>query len=376
MKDIVVADFSRILAGPLCTMLLGDAGARVIKIESPSGDETRRWGPPFIGGESAYFLSVNRNKESVVLDLRSRAGRDAARRLVARADVVVENFRDHQAKEFGLTSSAVHRANPRAILCSIRGFERDTPLAGLPGYDLLAQASGGLMAITGEEYGEPAKVGVAIADVLTAHYAYGAIVTALLGREGSGKGDAIEVSLYGATVASLVNVAQSHLVTGRDADRHGNAHPSIVPYQTFYAADRTFALAVGSDAQFVSLCRRVIGDRALAADPRFTTNPLRVENRIALVAALAEAFRTRGAGEWVARCRRAGVPASLVESPEEIFAGAGRTLVDTVRHPAIGHLPLVKNPIRSSRTRRSIRRPPPLLGADTERVLRELYAEG
>ncbi len=374
---LLVADFSRVLAGPLCTMLLADAGARVIKIEEPRGDETRRWGPPFAGEESAYFLALNRNKESIALDLKTREGREVARRLVAKADVVVENFRSPQKKAFGLTPRAIRRINPRAVICSIVGFEQDGPDADLPGYDLLAQAAGGLMAITGPAAGEPSKVGVALSDVLTAHYAYGAIASSLFARERTGRGAALEISLLGATVASLVNVAQGYLVTGKEPKRWGNAHPSIVPYQAFRAKDRTFVLAAGTDRHFAALAENVIGRPELATDRRFATNAARVEHRRALVKILEEIFVTSPARSWVRRCRKEGIPASLVEGFGEIFSGSAAGLLQTVVHPTAGALRLVGNPVRRDGKRTPVRSAPPLLGGQTRKILRELgYAAG
>jgi len=367
-----VADFSRILAGPLCTMLLADAGARVIKVEEPGrGDETRRWGPPFAGGESAYYLSVNRNKESLTANLKSRAGRRVARRLIEQADVVVENFRDDQRRQFGLTAASVRRVNTRAVLCSITGFEPDSVEADLPGYDLLAQASGGLMWITGEPGGDPMKVGVAVADVLTAHYAYGAIVSALYVRGRSGRGSHLQVSLLGATTASLVNVAQAHLITGEEARRYGNAHPSIVPYQAFRGSDRLFVLAAATDRHYELLCDLVLGRRDLARDDRYRTNEGRVTHRATLVPELERVFGTRGAQSWVDACRKRGVPAALVSGLSELFAGHA-DLVARLVHPTAGALPMVRHPIRVDSRPLPIRSAPPLLGEHTSRILAEL----
>ena len=374
LKGIFVADFSRILAGPLCTMMLGDAGARVIKIEEPlRGDETRHWGPPFVEGESAYFLSINRNKESVALDLKSEEGREAARRLIGRADVVVDNFRREQRIRLGLDRDSVHRLNPRAVCCSILGFEPGSPEEGLPGFDLLAQASGGLMAITGEAGGSPMKVGVALSDVLTAHHAYGAIATALFARERDGRGEGIEVSLFGATVASLVNVAQSHLMTGRDAARHGNEHPSLVPYRVFRGSDRPFALGVGTDRQFELLCRKVLGRPELADDRRFTTNAKRVRSRRALHAILEETFRHSRARKWVAACRRSDIPAVEVQSIKELFRSqAGKQLLVALQHPSVGEYRTVGSPLHLANRAVADPRAAPRLGEQTEAVMKEL----
>ena len=365
LTGIVVADFSRVLAGPLCTQMLADAGARVIKIEEPGrGDETRRWGPPFIGGISAYFLSINRAKESVTLNLKSEEGRSVAQTLIARADVVVENFLKPPL-DFG--------TNERAVVCSIRGFDSDTPEAMTPGYDLLAQAGSGLMSITGEADGEPSKVGVALADVLTAHHAFGAINAALVARERTGRGTRVEVSLFGSTLASLVNVAQNALVTGKEARRYGNEHPSIVPYQLFHAKDRAFAIGAGTDRHFEQICVEVVGRPELARDRRFATNAVRVKHRGTLVPLLDEIFRTKNARYWLTRLRKANVPCSLVQGVlEALRSPAGLPLVARLEHPVIGAYETVRYPVRFDGVRAPAGNAPPELGQDTEKVLREL----
>lgn len=362
MSGIVVADFSRVLAGPLCSQLLADAGARVIKIEDPRhGDETRRWGPPFVGDVAAYFLSVNRKKESIAIDLKSERGREIAQRIVDRADVVLDNFLDSQR-------ALMPVAPKNAIRCTIRGYDRDTPDAAASGYDLLAQAESGLMSITGEPDGEPAKAGVALADVLTAHYAYGAITSALFARERTGIGSAIEISLFSATVASLVNVAQNALVTGREAERFGNAHPSIVPYQVFHASDRPFAIGAGTDRHFQQLCSAVIGRADLADDARFASNAARVRNRALLLPQLESVFATRRASHWVTRCRKASIPAALVRGVREALrtpAAQGIVEDDALR-----------NPLVIDGQRRTAGAPAPALGQHTGAILRELGYSG
>jgi crotonobetainyl-CoA:carnitine CoA-transferase CaiB-like acyl-CoA transferase len=369
LEGVVVADFSRVLAGPLCTQLLGDWGARVIKVEEPvSGDETRRWGPPFAGDVSAYFLSINRNKESIGIDLKSDEGAETARRLIARADVVVDNFLPAQKEWLGFAPREINR---RVVHCTIAGFDSDTDDANAPGYDLLAQAGSGLMSITGEAGGEPMKVGVALADVLTAHYAFGAICAALHADEGA----SIEVSLFSATIASLANVAQNVLVTGMEAARYGNAHPSIVPYQVFHASDRAFAIGVGTDRHFAQLCERVLRRPELASDERFATNAQRVKHRQTLVAILEEAFLERTGAQWVARCRRASIPASLVRGVREALrTSAAHALIGSVNHPRIGPYEAVRNPVRIDGERLDIGSPPPSLGQHTAAILRELSA--
>lgn len=369
LRGILVADFSRVLAGPLCTQLLADAGARVIKVEEPGrGDETRRWGPPFIRGVSAYFLAVNRNKQSVTVNLRSEGGQTIARQLIDRADVVVDNFLPAQREALGFTY-----VNPRAVRCTIAGFDSDGADANVPGYDLLAQAGAGLMSITGEPEGDPMKAGVAVSDVLTAHYAYGAICAALVARERSGEGSAIEVSLFAATLASLVNVTQNALVTKKEARRYGNAHASIVPYQLFHAADRPFAVGVGTDRHFALLCTRVLERPELAEDPRFATNQGRVQHREVLIALLEREFATKRAAHWVARCRRAAIPVSLVRGVREALrTPAGAALVETIEHPEAGAYEAVRNPVRIDGRRGPKSSPPPRLGEHTNRILREL----
>jgi crotonobetainyl-CoA:carnitine CoA-transferase CaiB-like acyl-CoA transferase len=366
LDGILVADFSRVLAGPLCTQLLADEGARVVKVEAPAGDETRNWGPPFFEGMATYFLSVNRNKESLVLDLVTEEDRVLARALIERADVVVDNFLPVQRKALGLADVA--SINPRAIHCSISGFDPDTAEANTPGYDLLAQAGAGLMSITGEAGGEPAKVGVALADVLTAHHAHGAICAALYARERTGRGARLDVSLFSATLASLVNVGQAALATGREAARYGNGHPSIVPYQLFHAADRTFAVGSATNRHFRLLCERVVERPEWVRDERFATNTERVRNRTALVALLDGIFRTRDAAVWVARCREAAIPVSLVQGVlEALRSEPARNLVGMV-----GTLETVRNPVRFDGKRLPLRTAPPALGQESGALRREL----
>ncbi len=370
LEGLLVADFSRVLAGPLCTQMLGDAGARVIKVEERErGDETRRWGPPFVAGVSAYFLSINRNKESIALDL--KCGGDVARRLVERADIVVDNFLPPQRKAYGLDD--VLAISPRAVHCRIAGFDSDTPEAATAGYDLLAQAGAGLMSITGEPAGDPLKAGVALSDVLTAHYAYGAIATALIALQRSGRGSVVEVSLFSSTIASLVNVAQSALVTDREAKRFGNAHPSIVPYQMFHASDSEFAIGVGTDRHFRLLCEEVIRHQELARQRRFATNAARVRNRAKLIPLLESIFAGERARVWVDRCRAVGIPASLVRGVlEALDTPEASPLIASLDHPVAGTYDALRTPIRFDGERLPIGTPPPQLGEHTNRILREL----
>jgi crotonobetainyl-CoA:carnitine CoA-transferase CaiB-like acyl-CoA transferase len=364
LDGLLVADFSRVLAGPLCTQMLADAGARVIKVEEPGrGDETRRWGPPFVEGVSAYFLSINRGKESLALDLKSGEGKAIARKLIDRADVIVENF----------LVPPMDLSNEKAVVCSIRGYDSDTPDASAPGYDLLAQAASGLMSITGEVDGEPMKTGVALADVNAAHHAFGAINAALVARERTGRGSRIEVSLFSTAVASLVNVAQGVLLTGEEAARYGNGHPSIVPYHVYQAEDRSFVLGSASDRHFVHLCESVIERPELATDERFATNAARVRHRGTLVPLLADIFRTKPAEHWLAKLRKANIPCSLVQGVREALQQS--PLVTTIEHPVIGAYEAVRYPVLFDGRRMPAGSAPPELGQHTEAILRELSGD-
>jgi crotonobetainyl-CoA:carnitine CoA-transferase CaiB-like acyl-CoA transferase len=366
LVGLVVADFSRVLAGPFATMLLGDLGADVVKVEHPAGgDETRAWGPPYLGEHSTYYLAVNRNKRSVALDLKTDPGREAARALALRADVLVENFKAGTLERLGLGYEELSRDNPGLVWCSISGFGRGAG-AELPGYDFLVQAMSGLMSITGPAGGPPTKVGVALVDVLTGLYAAGGVLAALHERDRSGRGQRVEVSLLGSALASLVNQASSYLCTGRPPRAMGNRHPSITPYETLATADRPLVVAVGNDGQFARLCR-VLGVPEAAADPRFATNTDRVANRDALAALLEEALAARGAADWVATLGPAGVPCGLVNDVGEAFALAERLGLDPVADA--GGVPQVADPIGLSATPASYRLAPPTLGEHTAEVL-------
>ena len=366
LAGVRVADFSRVLAGPYCTMVLADLGADVVKVERPGeGDETRAWGPPFVGGESAYYLSVNRNKRSVAIDLKNPDGRRLALELCARSDVVIENFRPGGAERLGLDSAAVCAINPRVVHCSITGFGRDDPRAG---YDFIVQAESGLMAITGDPGGEPTKVGVAVVDVLTGLHAATAILAALRRRDATGEGERIELSLLDSAFASLVNVAQSSLVTGAEPHRYGNAHPSIVPYEPYLAADGRIAVAAANDGLFARLCA-VLQRPELADDPRFATNEQRVRHRRELGEILRPIFERRTAGEWVDELSVAGVPAGKIRGVRDALRKAATPLV--VDHPTAGGLELVPAPARLASATQP-RQPPPLLGQHTTEVLSEL----
>jgi crotonobetainyl-CoA:carnitine CoA-transferase CaiB-like acyl-CoA transferase len=369
LAGVRVADLSRVLAGPYCTMVLADLGADVIKVERPEGgDETRSWGPPFAGGEAAYYLSVNRGKRSCALDLSQPEGRALALELCAAADVVIENFKVGGADRLGVGYEQVRERNPTVVYCSITGFGSEREPSGRPGYDFVAQAESGLMSITGPEEGPPYKVGVALVDVLTGLHAAAGVLAALHGGEGA----RIEVPLLDSGLAGLVNVAQNALVTGREPERHGNAHPNIVPYQAFETSSGLIAVAAANDGLFRSLCS-VMGLEELSSDARFVTNAVRVEHRGELVPLLEARFRERSAEDWLADLETAGVPAGKVRSiPDALAAAAaaGRPATVTVEHPTAGPLDLVASPIWGA-TPPGVA-PPPLLGEHTAEVLTEL----
>jgi crotonobetainyl-CoA:carnitine CoA-transferase CaiB-like acyl-CoA transferase len=366
LEGIRVLDLSRVLAGPYCTMLLADLGADVVKVERPGeGDETRTWGPPYVGGEAAYFLSVNRGKRSIAVDLGRPEGREIVRRLARGADVVLENFRRGTAERLGVGYEDLVRDNSRLVYCSISGFGPGGPEAR-PGYDFVVQAESGLMAITGERSGPPTKVGVAVVDVLTGYAAATSILAALTARVTSGLGARLEVSLLDTALSALVNVAAAALVTGAEPLRYGNAHPNIVPYQTFDAADGAIAVAAANDGLFRRLCT-VLERPELADDERFRTNPLRVEHRDELIPELQGVFVTRPAADWLSRLDESGVPAGKVR--DVLDALAAHTATFSVEHPTAGPLRLVASPVRPADPAPL---PPPLLGQHTRDVLAEL----
>ena len=374
LASVRVLDLSRVLAGPYCTMLLADLGADVVKIERPGeGDETRQWGPPSAGGESAYFLSVNRNKRSCAVDLARPEGRDIVQRLATRADVVIENFRTGTAERLGLGYEHLRAANPRLVYCSITGFGSEREPPDRPGYDFIAQAESGLMAVTGPVDGEPSKVGVAVVDVLAGTHAAVGVLAALHG----GRAARIEVPLIDTALAALVNVAENALVTGHEPGRFGNAHPSIVPYETFRASDGWIAVAAANDGLFTRLCD-ALGAPELATDERFASNPERVRNREDLIPLLSASFAARPMDEWLAVLNTAGVPAGKVRGVRDAIRAAkraGRTAAVRVEHPTAGPLDLVGSPLRLASGIRAPE-PPPLLGQHTAEVLHECgYAD-
>ena len=370
LEGLKVLDLSRVLAGPYATMVLGDLGADVLKIEHPErGDDTRHWGPPFAGEgearESAYFLSVNRNKRSVGVDLKTEEGLQKIKALAAEADVLIENWKRGALEGMGLGYEALKKRNPGLVYCSITGFGPG-PDEDRPGYDFLVQARAGIMGITGfpEPDGEPTKVGVAIADIVCGLHAATAILAALRRRSETGEGARIEVPLFESTLSWLANRGQEYLVSGEDKGRLGNGHPSIVPYQTFDARDMQIAVAVGNDAQFRRLCEAV-GLPELADDGRYATNPDRVANREELVATLQDRFAERPADEWVEKVREAGVPCGPVNALADVFEDGhvlGSGVLGDVEHPTAGALRMLLSPVLVDGERPPVRRPPPTLG--------------
>ena len=374
LAGLRVLDLTRILAGPLCTMMLGDLGADVIKVEPVAGgDDTRGWGPPFAGGESAYFLGVNRNKRSLTLDLATEAGREILAGLVARADVLVENFKTGTLETWGVGDAWLADHAPRVVRCSITGYGTSGPRARQPGYDFVLQAESGLMSICGAPDGPPTKYGVAIVDVCTGMLACSAILAALQARPRTGRGQRVEVSLHDAALAMLVNVASSYLVAGQEARRFGNGHPTIVPYTTYPTRDGQMAVAVGNDAQFARFAEAV-GRPEWARDARFTRNRDRVVHRDVLDGLVADVLRGDVARAWLDRLRAAGVPCGRINTVAQALDdphAAARGMVEAVEHPAAGALRLLGIPFKLGGTPASVRRPPPTLGQHTEEILRD-----
>jgi crotonobetainyl-CoA:carnitine CoA-transferase CaiB-like acyl-CoA transferase len=372
LEGVRILDLSRVLAGPYATMVLGDLGADVIKVEHPErGDDTRHWGPPFTGGESAYFLSVNRNKRSISADLKEPEDLEKIKQLAAGADVVIENMKRGALEKFGLGYEELREANPGLVYCSITGFGPGKD-EQRPGYDFLVQARAGIMGITGfpEPEGQPTKVGVAIADIVCGLYAATAILAALRRRAATGEGARIEVPLFESTLGWLANRGQEYLVSGEDKGRMGNAHPTIVPYQTFDASDKQIAVAVGNDAQFERLCE-AIGREDLTQDERYATNPGRVANRRELVEALQRELSERTAEEWVEKIRGVGIPCGPVNTLAEALADehlASTDMLQEIEHPLAGVLEMLASPVLVDGERPPIRRPPPTLGEHSEEV--------
>jgi len=373
LSGIKVLDLSRVLAGPYCSMMLGDLGADVIKVERPgAGDDTRQWGPPEAGGEAAYYLCVNRNKRSITVDLKAPEGREIILALARRSDILLENYKVGTLDKMGLGYEDLRKENPGLIYCSITGFGLNGPYKDKPGYDFMIQGMGGLMSITGDPQGPPMKVGVAIVDIFAGLFASSAVLAALRYREKTGKGQHVDVALLDAVVACLANVGSNYLVSGEVPKRYGNAHPNIVPYEPFRTKDGTYInLAVGNDRQWRDFCR-LAGAEHLADDPRFATNPQRVVHREALIPLVAELMLQKTADEWLEALDRLKIPCGPINTLDRVFSDPqvlAREMVVEVPHPTAGKVKLVASPMKFSDTPCEVRRHPPLLGEHTEEVL-------
>jgi crotonobetainyl-CoA:carnitine CoA-transferase CaiB-like acyl-CoA transferase len=375
LAGLRVLDLSRILSGPFATMIFADLGADVIKLENPSGgDDTREWAPPYQGDQSAYFLSINRNKRGIAVDLKSDSGRDIAQRLADSADILVENFRPGAAARLGLGYAELSARNPQLIYASISGFGQTGPDAQQPGYDAIAQALGGVVSVTGEPEGEPVRVGTPVADLGAAMWAAIGVLAALHARAATGRGDWIDISLLDGQIAWLTYVAGGYFASGEVPRRYGSAHPTIVPYQALRTGDGYLMVAVGNDA----LWRRfapIIGLPELADDPRFATNPDRVVHRAELIPLIEAALVVRGSAEWAEAMSEAAIPAGAINTVDRALAHpqvVARGMVLTTEHPTAGTLRMPGSPIKLSHHIASVRRPPPLLGEHTDEVLREL----
>ena len=373
LDGVRVLDLTRVVAGPYCSMFLGDLGAEVVKVEQPgTGDDTRGWGPPFAGGESAYYLCINRNKKSLALDLKSPRAVELLRELAKVADVIIENFRPGTMERLGLGEKELRQLNPRLIYASLTGFGTDGPMSDWPGYDLIVQAWGGLMSITGTPDGEPVKVGVAIIDLVAGLMLGKAITAALFAREKIGVGQRIDTSLLEAEVASLINVGSNYLIGGKIPTRWGNAHPNIVPYQNFKTADGYLVIGVASEVIWKRFCQ-AIGRTELTDDARFANNSKRVENRAALIALLSEVFLQRNNETWFKSLTEAAVPCAPVQTVDQVFQAPQvlhRDMLLEVEHPTAGTVRMAGIPVKFSVTPASVRLPPPLLGEHSGEILK------
>jgi len=376
LEGIKVLDLSRVLAGPYCTMMLGDLGADVIKVERPGeGDETREWGPPDAAGESAYYLCVNRNKRGITVDLKAPEGREIIKKLAARSDIIIENYKVGTLARLGLGYEDIKKINPGIIYCSITGFGQYGPYKDRPGYDFIIQGMGGIMSITGDPDGPPMKVGVAIVDITAGLFACSSILAALYYREKTGLGQYIDISLLDSVVAWLANVGSNYLISGELPKRYGNAHPNIVPYEPFQAKDGVWiALGVGNDRQWRDFCR-LAGLEHLADDPRFAINPQRVIHRKELIPIIAEKMKERTSDEWLEELDKLKIPCGPINTLDRVFSDPqvqARGMVVEVPHPKAGKVKFVASPMKFSLTPCIVERHPPLLGEHTEEVLKEL----
>jgi formyl-CoA transferase len=375
LHGVRVLDISRVLAGPYAAMTLGDMGAEVVKVEQPGeGDETRGWGPPWAGGESAYYLSVNRNKRGLTLNLKHDAARRIFLELVRRSDILIENFKRGTLERMNLSDDALWEVNPGLIHASITGFGSTGPYRDYPGYDFVIQGMAGIMSITGDAGGEPMKVGVAIVDVTAGLYTVNGILAALYARRETGRGQRVDVSLLESALAWLVNVGQNYLVSGTPPKRYGNAHPNVVPYQVFHAQDRPLALGVGNDRQFRVFCT-LAGQPDLAGDPRFSTNTARLENRDALIPIVNHLIAARPADDWLRMLNDAGVPAGPINTIPQALADPqvqALGILQTLPHPTAGSIQVIGPPMHLSDTPVAPRYAPPRHGEHTDEILREV----
>jgi formyl-CoA transferase len=376
LEGVRVIDLTRVLAGPYCTMILGDLGADIIKIERPiQGDDTRQWGPPFAeGGESAYFISTNRNKRSITLNLKSDRGLGILKELIQRGDILVENFRTGTLERWGLGYEALQQIRPGLIYCAVTGYGHTGPYRDRPGYDLLAQALGGFMSVTGPVDGEPYRAGVAIADLASGMFAAHAVLAALYRRKIDGNGHYIDISLLDSQVALMAYVASNYLVTRERPKRQGNAHPNIAPYEVFKAKDNYFTFGAGNDRQWSRFCEAV-GKAEWAVDERFASNPQRLIHKEALINNLQALFIRRDMEEWLTMCEEIGLPAAPINSMDRVFSDPqvlARNLQVEIPHPTAGTVALVSSPLHIPTAPTQVRYPPPLLGEHTEEILGEL----
>jgi crotonobetainyl-CoA:carnitine CoA-transferase CaiB-like acyl-CoA transferase len=372
LQGITVLDFTRILAGPYCTMLLSDLGAEVLKIEPPKGDDSRHWGPPFVDGESVYFLAVNRNKKSVVLDLKTDEGRAIVTDLAAGADVLIENFRPGTMDRLGLSYESLSARAPGLVYCSISGYGHTGPLRERPGYDAVMQGEGGWMGLTGEPDGMPMKVGASLADIFTGMMASEGILASLVRRARTGEGERVDVALFDSVLATLCYQAQGYLMTGENPRRLGNRHSSLAPYETFRTSDGHVIIGVGNDSLWKKFCRAV--GRPDLDQPRFEANASRVASYVELAQLLTPLFESRTTAEWTSLLEGAGIPVGQVRDVAEVFANPqvdARRMRIEVDHPKLGKLPLTGTPIKLGRTPERDHEAPPMLGEDTEAVLAE-----
>ncbi|WP_164670051.1 CaiB/BaiF CoA transferase family protein [Virgibacillus doumboii] len=375
LENIKVLDLSRVLAGPYCTMILGDLGAEVIKVEAPGGsDETRKWGPPFQNGVSAYYLCANRNKKSITVDLKSDEGIEVIKTLVNESDVIINNFKSGTMKRFGLDYDTLAEINPAIVYCSITGFGETGPYQNMPGYDFIIQAMSGLMSITGDTESGPQKMGVAITDILTGLYACIGIQGALLERAQSGKGQKLDISLYDSAVSALVNIGSNYLMAEKIPKALGNQHANIVPYQTFQTADGEMVIAVGNDNQFKKLCT-IMGKPEYASDKRFRTNPDRVDHRKKLVPLLQDIFSTETTVYWQEKCQQNNIPCGPIQTIDQVANDPQlneRDMFIDCQHPTAGDIRMIGSPLKLSRTPFQLKHHPPDPGEHTDEILARL----